>query len=127
MGAPLGLLQPQPQHEPSRLCRVPPRTKPRALLGAIQRAHSAPSQGKSLCAPRAIPGMLESCLSHGISQALQEIFQLLQEQGRRELPPWRVGSCSSSRHSPLPNSYLIFFLKLVFFLKQQLLESCDHC
>lgn len=25
MGAPLGLLQPQPQHEPSRLCRVPPR------------------------------------------------------------------------------------------------------
>lgn len=73
---------------------------------------NCPRPGKSPCVPRATTGMLEPRPSHGTSQA-----------GGRfsKLGDWIL------QHSPIPNSYLIFFLRPVFFLKQQLLESCNRC
>lgn len=95
-------------------------SEPCAPRSSSQCACGDRSQGKSLCAPGATLGMLESLPSHGTSRAPQEASQLQEEQSRRKLLPGRVVSCSSW-HGPFPNFYLIFFLK------QQLLESCDRC
>jgi len=49
---------PDPSTDP-RVFTVSPGTDPCALLSAVRRARSCPSQGKSPCAPRASLGMLE--------------------------------------------------------------------